>query len=111
MDLNLYDVIIRPRATTKVQRLNQKEQQVVLEVHPKANKPLIKQALKLIFNLDVTDVRTLIVKGKQRKVGRHVFQDKLRKKAIITFKAGQMSELATLSSGTQMPEASSSVTA
>lgn len=92
MDLTLYDVIVRPRTTTKVYRLNQTLEQIVLEVHPQANKPMIKEALKKLFNIDAEKVRTLNVKGKVRRSGRHEFQDKLRKKAIITLKKGQAAE-------------------
>ena len=52
MDLNLYNVI-KARGYNKGYRMNQLLQQIVLEVHPRANKPLIKEALKKIFNLDV----------------------------------------------------------
>lgn len=98
MDLSLYDVIVRPRATSKVYRMNQQLQQIVLEVHVQANKPLIKEALKKLFNVEAEKIRTVITKGKVRRVARHEFQDKTRKKAIITLKKGQASELMGLSS-------------
>ncbi len=92
MDLNLYDVIVRPRATSKVYGLNKKLEQIVLEVHPQANKPMIKEALKKLFNIEADKVRTIIAKGKVRRSGRHEFQGKTRKKAIITLKKGQAHE-------------------
>lgn len=88
MDLSLYNVIIRPRVTTKVYRMNQLLQQIVLEVHPSANKPLIKEALKKIFNLDVETIRTVTWQGKVRRVRGKIVQDKKRKKAIIELKSG-----------------------
>ena len=96
MDLNLYNVIIKPRATSKVYRMNQQLQQIVLEVHPQANKPLIKEALKKLFNVDAEKIRTITTQGKVRRSGRHEFQGKKHKKAIITLKPGQASQLAGL---------------
>lgn len=98
MDLSLYDVIVRPRVTTKVYRMNQQLQQIVLEVHPKANKPLIKEALKKIFNLDVDAIRTVTWQGKVRRVRGGMVQDKKRKKAIIKLKGALNSENSGLSS-------------
>lgn len=98
MDLSLYDVIVRPRVTTKVYRMNQRLQQIVLEVHPKANKPLIKEALKKIFNLDVETVRTVTWQGKVRRVRGRMVQDKKRKKAIIKLKGVLNPENSGLSS-------------
>jgi len=49
MDLSLYDIIKGPKISEKAYGMNQKEGKLVLEVHPKANKPLIAQALKKTF--------------------------------------------------------------
>lgn len=109
MDLNLHNVIIRPRATSKVYRLNQTLQQIVLEVHPQANKPLIKEALKKLFNVDAEKIRTITTQGKFRRAGRYEFQGKKCKKAIITLKKGQVGELAGLAPTVEsMPESTAS---
>jgi large subunit ribosomal protein L23 len=109
MDLNIYDVIVRPRATSKVYRLNQTLQQIVLEVHPQANKPMIKEALKKLFNVDADKIRTVTMQGKVRRAGRYEFLGKKRKKAIITLKKGQASQLAGLAPGAEsMPESAAS---
>lgn len=96
MDLSIYNVIIRPRATSKVYRLNQTLQQIVLEVHPQANKPMIKEALKKLFNVEAQKIRTVTVHGKFRRAGRYEFQGNKRKKAIITLKEGQASQMSGL---------------
>lgn len=98
MDLSLYNVIVRPRVTTKVYKMNQRLQQIVLEVHPSANKPLIKEALKKIFNLDAETIRTVTWQGKVRRVRGKMVQDKKRKKAIIELKGGLNSAGSGLSS-------------
>jgi large subunit ribosomal protein L23 len=88
MDLSLYDIIRRPRLTNKVYMLNKVLRQLVLEVHPQANKPMIAEALEKLFKVEIEKVRIIVSKGKNRKVGRYSFQGKLKKKAIITLKKG-----------------------
>lgn len=88
MELSLYDVIRRPRATHKAYDLNQQHNQLVLEVHPKANKPLIAEALKKLFNVDVERINIVVNKGRVRRVGRHKTVGLLRKKAIVTLCEG-----------------------
>lgn len=88
MDLSIYDIIKGPRITTKVYRLNKELQQLVLEVHPHANKPLIAEALKKLFNVESEKIRIIVSKGKKRMVQRRPVAGKLRKKAIITLKEG-----------------------
>lgn len=94
MDLSIYDIIIRPRVTSKAYMLNQRLKQLVLEVHSEANKPLVKEALKKLFNVEAEKVRIIVSKGKYRRSGRYVFQDKKRKKAIVTLKEGYAVDLA-----------------
>ena len=60
----------------------------MLEVHPQANKPLIKLALEKLFNVKVADIRVNIRKGKQRKVGRRVVHGSDKKIAIVALKQG-----------------------
>jgi large subunit ribosomal protein L23 len=89
MELSLYEVIRRPRVTGKVYRLNKDHKQLVLEVHPQANKPMIAEALEKIFKVNVEKVRVIVCKGKTRRVGRHITHGITRKKAIVTLKEGQ----------------------
>ena len=89
MEINIYNVIRGPRISHKVYRLNQTLQQLVLDVHPQSNKPLIAQALQKLFNVTPESIRTVVRKGKFKRAGRHAFQGKLTKKAYITLKPGQ----------------------
>lgn len=89
MDLTLYDIIKGPRITEKAYRLNQASGKLVLEVHPEANKPLIAQALKKLFNVEAEKIGIVVSKGKKRRVGRFFTYGKMRKKAVITLKKGQ----------------------
>jgi large subunit ribosomal protein L23 len=97
MDLTIFDIIRRPRITEKAYRLNQKAGKLVLEVHPQANKPLIAQALKKIFNVDADKIGIVTIKGKRRRSGRHFSVGVKRKKAIITLKEGQSIDIMGLS--------------
>ena len=93
MDLSIYNVIKGPWVTSKAYGLNQKLKQLVLEVHPQANKPMIAQALKKLFNVEIEDIRVVLLKGKRRRVGRHTVFGKKRKKAMIALKSGYSADL------------------
>lgn len=93
MELSLYEVIRRPRATHKAYDLNQSHGQLVLEVHPKANKPLIAEALKKLFNVETERINIIVIKGRTRRVGRHTTVGALRKKAVITLREGSQINL------------------
>lgn len=98
MDLSIYDVIRGPWVTSKAYALNQLLKQLVLEVHPKANKPIVIEALKKLFNVETENIRIVLAKGKRRRAGRHTVYGKSRKKAIITLKSGYSADLAGWSS-------------
>lgn len=94
-------IIKRPLLTEKSQRLRETggaaarpaegedyAQQVVFEVARDANKIEIRDAVKSLFNVEVTGVRTIVVRGKQKRVGRFMGMRPSWKKAIVTLKAG-----------------------
>ena len=90
MDLSIYDVIRRARATPKAYDLNQKFKQLVLEVHPHANKPMVAEALRKLFNVNPESIRIVVVKGRTRRLGRYgATTGKLMKKAIVTLPEGE----------------------
>jgi large subunit ribosomal protein L23 len=63
-------------------------QQVVFEVAKDANKVEIRQAIETLFKVGVTSVRTLVNRGKTKRIGRFSGQRPAWKKAIVTLKAG-----------------------
>lgn len=86
---SIYNVVQYPVISDKAYKLNKKLKQVVLVVHPDANKPLVKEALKKLFNVEVEDVKVLICKGKARRLrGRQVVAGLKKKKVIVTLKEG-----------------------
>ena len=91
MTTNIYDVLRRPVITEKSNFQNGKLNQVVFEVAPYANKPMIKEAVELIFNVEVVRVNVSIMPAKKKMAGvsrRQVNRRKPYKKAVITLAPG-----------------------
>ena len=94
-------IIKRPLLTEKSARLRETggattshpegeayAQQVVFEVARDANKIEIRAAVQTLFKVTVTDVRTLVVRGKEKRVGRFSGRRPSWKKAFVTLKPG-----------------------
>jgi len=87
------DVLLRPLVMTeKGNRLREAHNQVLFEVAKDANKSEIKKAVAAIFRVTVLDVRTLVVRGKMRRMGRELGKTHNWKKAIVTLKEGDKIE-------------------
>lgn len=63
-------------------------QKIVFEVAKDANKIEIRNAVQSLFNVSVTDVHTMVVRGKLKRLGRFMGRRPATKKAIVTLKAG-----------------------
>lgn len=87
-----YDIIIRPLNTEKTNRLKEAYNQFSFEVDRRANRIEICKAVEKIFNVRVSDVRTMQVKGKVKRRGRIVGKRRDWKKAIVTLKPGERIE-------------------
>jgi large subunit ribosomal protein L23 len=61
---NLHDVLRRPLVTEKSSALKAESNKIVFEVAPQANKIEIKKAVEKLFEVNVDDVRTMVVRGK-----------------------------------------------
>lgn len=70
----------------------------VFDVEKSATKPVIKQAVEAIFNVQVRSVRTLISHEVVRHPGQKHTSAALKKKAYVTVLAGQEIRLDTLTS-------------
>ena len=88
MELALTEIIRGPVLSDKAYKLNQKDNVLVLKVHPKANKPMVKEAIEKLFNAKVDTIRMMNRKGKTRRVGRFLTRGKLEKRAIVKLKEG-----------------------
>ncbi len=86
---SIYDVIKRPLFTEKGMDLKERENKILIEVHPNANKHEIKKAMEELFKVKVEKVATVNVSGKLKRFGRSVGRRSDKKKAVITLKAGE----------------------
>ncbi|ARU41173.1 50S ribosomal protein L23 [bacterium] len=106
-----HEIILYPHITEKTRLLAygdpriKDEKEIVRKytfiVSPRANKIQIKSAVEAIYNdgkkdkekIEVVQVATINVKGRNRRVGqRKAGKTALRKKAIVTLAAGQVLE-------------------
>jgi large subunit ribosomal protein L23 len=87
--MNVYQVLIRPILTEKTD-YQRDANQYVFEVNPKANKLQIKEAVEKIFDVEVQSVNTMVMKPKQRRMGRKtVVTRSAWKRAVVTLAPGE----------------------
>jgi large subunit ribosomal protein L23 len=86
--MNRFDVIRRPIDTEKLNRLRDRENKYGFEVDMRASKTEVKQAVESLFKVKVLDVKTAIVRGKSRRIGRSEGMRPNWKKAVVTLKDG-----------------------
>lgn len=88
-----YEIVRQPLVTEK-SMAGVADQKYTFEVAMDSNKIEIREAIEKIFNVSVTKVNTVKVKGKKKKVGRHpAGMTPDRKKAIVTLAPGQRIEI------------------
>ena len=89
------DIIIAPVVTEKSSDGIQ-DGKYTFKVNKKATKIDIKNAVEKLFEVKVLNVNTVMVKGKEKRVGRNVGKTSDWKKAIVTIdtNAGEKSYLA-----------------
>jgi len=89
--MHLYEVLRRPLITeksTELQALNK----YAFEIAAGSNKPMIKEAVEKAFNVKVTGVNVITMRGKTRLVGRRQVHTSPWKKAIVTLQPGDKIE-------------------
>jgi len=86
--MNRFDVVKRPIDTEKLNRLRDRENKYGFEVAVGASKTEVKQAVESLFKVKVVAVKTSIVRGKRRRIGRSEGMRPNWKKAIVTLKEG-----------------------
>ena len=87
-----HQIIVRPLITEK-NTILMETNQYSFEVLRDASKPDIKQDIETIFNVTVTKVNTLNVRGKMRRRGRETGYTRDWKKAIVTLADGDRIEI------------------
>jgi len=87
VDARHYDIVLAPHITEKSTMLSETNA-VVFKVAPKATKPEIKAAIEALLNVKVTNVNTIVSKGKTKRWKGKPYQRSDVKKAIITLAEG-----------------------
>ena len=90
--IHSYEVLRRPIITEKSTMLASKGK-YVFEVATAANKPQIREAVERAFDVSVTSVNVMHVRGKTKRMGRGTGTTRSWKKAVVTLAAGDSIEL------------------
>lgn len=91
--MQVENIIKRPLTLTeKGNILREAQNQYMFEVDRRANKIQIKQAVEELFKVKVLEVRTMIVRGHMRRMGRGYAKTQNWKKAIVDVKEGETIE-------------------
>jgi large subunit ribosomal protein L23 len=91
--MNIHDVIKGPIITEKLDKAREKLRQYSFIVDKKATKVDVARAVENLFKVSVEGVRTNVVHGKVKRVGRNIGRRPNYKKAIVTLKEGDKIEL------------------
>jgi large subunit ribosomal protein L23 len=87
--MNIYQVLKRPILTEKTD-FQRDDNQYVFEVDRKANKLQIKEAVEVVFDVQVLKVNTMVMKPKRRRLGRKIIQTRPAwKRAVVTLAPGE----------------------
>lgn len=89
-----YDVLVSPHITEKSTLLSE-HNAVVFRVTKDATKPEIKAAVEALFDVKVTNVNTLVQKGKVKRWRGKPYKRGDVKKAVVTLAEGQMIDVTT----------------
>ena len=87
------EIIKAPIITEKSANISADGKKVVLKVSKDANKVQIRQAVEKAFDVKVTNVNTVNVRAKKKRVGRYEGKTNAYKKAIITLAEGSKLDL------------------
>ncbi|WP_164021698.1 50S ribosomal protein L23 [Pyxidicoccus trucidator] len=91
--MNLTDVIKGPLITEKLDKAREKFRQYSFIVDRKATKHDVARAVETLFKVTVEGVRTNVVRGKIKRVGKSIGKRPNFKKAVVTLKQGDSIEL------------------
>ena len=92
IDARHYDVILAPHITEK-STMASEHNAVVFKVSGDATKPQIKEAVEALFDVKVTGVNTIVVKGKTKRWKGKPYKRTDVKKAIVTLAEGEMIDI------------------
>ncbi|HMB39670.1 MAG TPA: 50S ribosomal protein L23 [Wenzhouxiangellaceae bacterium] len=88
----MYQIVRLPHVSEKTARLQADANQYVFEVARDADKTEIRQAIEGLFDVNVSNVRVVNVKGKAKSFRMRPGRQKSWKKAYVRVQAGQSIE-------------------
>ncbi len=91
----LANVLLAPIVSEKSSIAAEKNKRFVFQVQKSATKLQVKNAVELMFNVEVDSVQTLNVKGKVKRFGRTLGKRSDWKKAYVKLKSGHDIDFAT----------------
>ncbi len=89
----LLKVLRAPHVSEKASAAMEKTNTIVLKVAKEATKAEIVAVVEKLFEVEVKDVNTLVVKGKTKRQGKLISRRSDWKKAYVTLKEGQNLDL------------------
>jgi large subunit ribosomal protein L23 len=89
------DVIRRPIVTEKSMR-GTAIGKYTFEVDRTSPKPVIRNAVEILFQVKVTKVNVIKIPGRMRRRGAHYYQESGHRKAIVTLRDGDKIDLEKL---------------
>jgi len=82
--MNSHDVIKKPLLTEKSSRMSERENKYSFRVAKSANKIEIRKAVEELFNVKVTSVNTVMMRGKKKRVRHRLGKTPDWKKAVVS---------------------------
>jgi len=90
--MNAHEIIRRPRLSEKTVHLQNNRNAYTFQVHGKANKAQIRDAVEELFSVKVRKVNTMNCRGKDRRTRLGTGKTADWKKAIVTLREGDVIE-------------------
>jgi len=91
--MHLEQVLVKPLLTEKSSIETEATNRYVFKVQTKANKYQIKDAVEKMFDVKVINVKTAVLPGKVKRVGKSMKKTSSWKKAYVKIQDGQKIEL------------------
>ena len=91
--MNYLEILKSPLITEKLDALRETQRTYAFEVDRRANKIEIRFAVEKLFSVHVEDVRTSVMRGKNKRVGAHVGRQPNWKKALVRIREGEKIEI------------------
>ena len=86
--MELSEILVRPLVTEKSTSALGTDRTYAFEVGMAANKIQISNAIEAFYGVEVDDVRTMVVRGKVKRFGKHFGKRSNWKKAYVTLSEG-----------------------